>query len=182
MILRLLTAGESHGPALLAILEGLPAGLPLLAEIIDRQLARRQTGFGAGPRMQLESDRVEILGGVLDGLTTGAPLALRIANKNHDRWRGQPIEPFTTPRPGHVDLTAALKYGYRDLRPGLERASARETAARVAAGAVCRHLLAQFGVQIGGYVTAIGPVFRSSAGMAMRQRSCPRSIPCSMRM
>ncbi|NOY99581.1 MAG: chorismate synthase, partial [Chloroflexi bacterium] len=158
MKLTMLTAGESHGPALLAILEGLPAGLSLTPEIIDRQLARRQRGYGAGPRMKIERDKAEILGGIMDGITTGAPLGLLIHNRNHAQWRGKAIPPMTAPRPGHVDLAAAVKYGYRDLRPGLERASARETAARVAIGAVCQHLLAQFGIAIGGYVTAIGAV------------------------
>jgi chorismate synthase len=156
--LRFLTAGESHGPNLTAILEGLPAGLPLTSEMIDRELARRQQGYGAGPRMKMERDHAEILGGVMDGLTIGAPLALQIDNLNHEKWRGKEIEPLTTPRPGHADLTGAVKYGYRDLRPSLERASARETAARVAVGAVCKHLLAQFDVQILGYVSAIGEV------------------------
>ena len=143
--LRFLTAGESHGPELVAILEGLPAGLELPAEVIDRELLRRQQGYGAGPRMQLEQDQVRIMSGVMAGQTIGSPLALRIENRNHARWRGQAIEPFITPRPGHADLSGAVKYGYRDLRPSLERASARETAARVAVGAVCKHLLAQFG-------------------------------------
>ena len=156
--LRFLTAGESHGPSLTAILEGLPAGLPLTSEVIDHELARRQQGYGAGPRMKMERDHAEILGGVMDGLTIGSPLALQIDNLNHEKWRGKEIEPFTTPRPGHADLTGAVKYGYRDLRPSLERASARETAARVAVGAVCKHLLAQFGVQVFGYVSAIGEV------------------------
>ncbi len=158
MPLRTLTAGESHGPALTAILEGMPAGLPLTPEIINRDLARRQIGYGAGPRMKLERDEVEILGGVMAGVTTGAPLALRIANLNHERWHGQPVEAYTAPRPGHVDLAAAVKYGYNDIRPGLERSSARETAARVAVGAVCRQFLAQFNILVGGYVVAIGPV------------------------
>ncbi len=155
-MLTLLTAGESHGPGYLAILEGLPAGLPLPAAVIDRELARRQRGYGAGPRMKIERDRVRIVGGVLEGRTTGAPLGLWLENRNHPQWAGQAIPPMTVPRPGHADLTAALKYGYTDLRPGLERASARETVARVAAGAVCRHLLAQFGIRIGGYVRAVG--------------------------
>ncbi len=158
MPLRFLTAGESHGPALTAILEGLPAGLPLSSEIINRDLARRQRGLGRGPRMQIEQDRVRILSGVLAGQTTGAPLTLQIENRDHARWRGRAVPPFTTPRPGHVDLSAAIKYGYRDLRPGLERASARETAARVAVGAVCRHLLAAFDITVGGYVLALGTV------------------------
>lgn len=162
MTLRFLDAGESHGPALLAILEGVPAGLPLDVDGIDHELARRQLGYGAGPRMKLERDRAQILAGVMSGMTTGAPLALQIDNLDHARWRGKEIEAFTTPRPGHADLTGAVKYGYRDLRPALERASARETAARVAVGAVCRQLLAQFNIQIGGYVLSIGEVQASS--------------------
>ncbi len=166
-----LTAGESHGPALLAILEGLPAGLPLSPEIINRELERRQRGYGSGPRMKLERDRVAILGGVMGGRTTGAPLAMRIVNRNHERWRGRPIPPMTVPRPGHVDLAAALKYRYRDLRPGLERASARETAARVAVGAVCKHLLAQFGIRVEGYVAAIGEVQAALESIPLAERA-----------
>ncbi len=159
MPLRFLTAGESHGPALVAVLEGMPAGLPVdPARHIDPELARRQKGYGRGPRMAIERDRVQILSGVLEGRTTGAPIAMLITNRDHERWRGRAIPPFTTPRPGHVDLAAALKYGYTDLRPGLERASARETAARVAVGALCKHLLAQFGIRVQGYVRAIGPI------------------------
>ena len=158
MTLRFLTAGESHGPALVAILEGLPAGLKIEAEDIDRQLARRQAGYGAGPRMKLERDRTRILSGVMEGVTTGAPLALQIENRDHAKWRGRAVAAFTTPRPGHVDLAGAVKYGYQDIRPALERASARETAARVAVGAVCARLLAEFGIQVGGYVVAIGEI------------------------
>jgi chorismate synthase len=143
---------------LVTLLEGLPAGLALTPDIIDRELARRQQGYGAGPRMHIERDEVQILGGMMAGQTTGAPLALLIANRDHVKWRGKAIDPLTTPRPGHADLTGAIKYGYRDLRPALERASARETAARVAAGAVCKHLLAQFNIIVGGYVSAIGEV------------------------
>jgi len=168
--LRFLTAGESHGPELIAILEGLPAGLPLTSEIIGRELERRQRGYGAGPRMKMERDHAEILGGVMDGLTIGSPLSLRIENLNHEKWRGQAIEPFTNPRPGHADLTAAIKYGYRDLRPSLERASARETTARVAVGAVCKHLLAQFDVNIFGYVTSIGDVNADLAEIPLKER------------
>lgn len=157
-MLRFLSAGESHGPALTAILDGIPAGLPLQADLIDRELARRQTGYGAGARMKIEHDRVELIGGVMGGETTGGPIAFLVRNADHARWKGRPIRPMSAPRPGHADLTGAIKYGYRDLRPALERASARETAMRVAAGAVCKHLLAQFGITIGGYVTAIGAV------------------------
>lgn len=158
MPLRLLTSGESHGPALVTILEGIPAGLPIDVDSINNELARRQKGYGAGARMKLERDAAQILGGVMEGRTTGAPISILIENRDHVRWRGKAIPPFTTPRPGHADLTGALKYGYRDLRPALERASARETAGRVAAGAICKQLLAQFGIQVGGYVIAIGDV------------------------
>lgn len=170
MSLRFLTAGESHGPALIGILEGLPAGLPLTTLLIDNELARRQRGYGAGPRMQIEQDKVRILGGVLEELTTGAPLALQIENKDHEKWRKREIEAFVTPRPGHADLTGAIKYGYRDLRPALERASARETAARVAVGAACKHLLAQFGIQVGGYVVSIGEVTAELGEIPLAER------------
>lgn len=158
MNLRFLTAGESHGPGLLVILEGLPAGLALDSAIIDHDLLRRQTGYGAGPRMKIERDHAQIISGVMEGKTIGAPVGILIQNQDHSRWKNKPIAPFTTPRPGHVDLAAAIKYLYPDLRPGLERASARETAARVAAGAICKHLLAQFGIRVGGYVSSIGKI------------------------
>ena len=169
--LRFLTSGESHGPALVAILEGLPAGLPLPVEVINRQLARRQRGFGAGPRMKIESDMARILGGVMEGLTIGSPLSLLIENRDHVKWRGRPVPPFTTPRPGHADLTGGVKYGYHDLRPSLERASARETAARVAVGAVCLHLLAQFGISVGGYVASIGEVSADLESIPLEERA-----------
>ena len=156
MGLKFYTAGESHGPGLVAILEGMPAGLSLPLEVINQDLTRRQRGYGAGPRMKIESDKVQILGGLLEGHTTGAPLAFWIKNRDHSKWQGKGIPAFTTPRPGHADLTAALKYGYKDLRPSLERSSARETGGRVAVGAVCKHFLSQFGIQVGGYVIQIG--------------------------
>jgi chorismate synthase len=158
MSLRFLTSGESHGPALAVILDGLPAGLLLASNTINHELARRQAGLGAGSRMKIEHDRVQILSGVMEGRTTGAPLTLLIENKDHGKWLGKPIKPFTIPRPGHADLSGVIKYGYDDLRPALERASARETAARVACGAVCKHLLSQFDIWVGGYVSAIGEV------------------------
>jgi chorismate synthase len=158
MSLRYLTAGESHGPALVAVLEGLPAGLEVDESGLDEQLQRRQIGYGAGPRMKLERDQARIMSGVMAGRTTGAPLAITIENIDHAKWKGKAVEAFTTPRPGHVDLAGVIKYGYDDIRPGLERASARETAARVAVGAVCRRLLAAFDVRIGGYVVSIGEV------------------------
>jgi chorismate synthase len=169
-MLRFLTAGESHGPTLTAILDGLPAGLPLDASAIDRELARRQKGYGSGGRMKIEKDSVQILGGVMAGETTGAPISLAVQNADHVKWKGKPIASMTAPRPGHADLTGALKYGYRDLRPALERASARETAMRVAVGAVCRQLLEQFGIRVGGYVASIGAVTADFKGMSYEDR------------
>lgn len=171
MTLRFLTAGESHGPGLVTILEGLPAGLPLSAEMIDTELQRRQRGYGAGPRMKIERDSAQVLGGVMEGLTTGAPLAILIENRDHKKWRGKPVPAFTTPRPGHADLTSAIKYRFQDLRPGLERASARETAVRVVVGAVCKQLLAQFSIQVGGWVTAIGQIESKLEDIPVSERS-----------
>jgi chorismate synthase len=171
MRLRFLTAGESHGPALMAVLEGLPAGLTVSAEVIDKELARRQRGYGAGPRMKIERDAVRILGGVMEGHSTGAPLALLIENKDHAKWHGRAVEAFVTPRPGHADLTGAIKYAYNDLRLALERASARETAARVAVGAVCKHFLSQFEIQVGGYVSAIGEVAADLDDIPLAERA-----------
>jgi chorismate synthase len=169
-MLRFLTAGESHGPALITILEGLPAGLPVDASIIDRELARRQKGYGSGGRMKIEKDTVRILGGVMAGETTGAPIALLVENADHVKWKGKTVEPLTTPRPGHADLTGAVKYGYRDLRPTLERSSARETTMRVAAGAMCKHFLSQFGIVVGGYVKSIGEVEADFDGSSYQAR------------
>ena len=169
-MLRFLTAGESHGPSLTAILEGIPAGLALPAQVIDRELERRQQGYGSGGRMKIEKDVVEILGGVMAGETTGSPIALQVMNADHVKWKGKAIEPLTSPRPGHADLTGAIKYGYHDLRPALERASARETTMRVAAGAVCKHFLMQFGIMVGGYVRAIGEVNSDPGDMPYLER------------
>ena len=155
-MLRFLTAGESHGPALTVILEGCPAGLALAEHDINVQLRRRQAGFGSGGRMAIEHDAAQVTAGVLGGRTTGAPIAMQIANRDWANWRERDIPPMTVPRPGHADLTGAVKYGYRDLRLALERASARETAARVAMGAICLRLLAEFGGTVGGYVVQIG--------------------------
>lgn len=171
MTLRYLTAGESHGPALLAILDGLPAGIDLPESVINAQLARRQRGYGAGARMKIEADRVRLLGGVLAGQTTGAPLGMLIENRDHHNWAGKAVPPYSVPRPGHVDLAAALKYGYQDLRPGLERASARETAARVAVGAACRQFLLAFGITLGGYVRSIGSVEAPEGDRSLAQRA-----------
>ena len=169
-MLRFLTAGESHGPSLTTILDGMPAGLSLTTEIINKELARRQQGYGSGGRMKIETDTVQILGGVMTGETTGAPIALLVQNDDHIKWKGKAIEPMTAPRPGHADLTGAVKYGYKDLRPALERASARETTMRVAAGAVCKHFLAQFGIIIGGYVSSIGEVPADFGDMSYEER------------
>ncbi len=155
-MIRFLTAGELHGPELTAILEGMPAGLPLTADDVNRELRRRQEGYGSGGRMNIEHDAVQITSGVVAGHTTGAPIAMRVENRDYKNWREKDIQPMTTPRPGHADLTGAIKYGYRDLRLPLERASARETTMRVAVGAVLLKLLAQFGIVIGGYVVQIG--------------------------
>jgi chorismate synthase len=158
MPIRFLTAGESHGPHLTAIVEGLPAGIPLNAEVINTDLARRQTGYGSGGRMHIERDEVYISAGVMAGHTTGAPIALTVQNRDFKNWKEKDIEPITVPRPGHADLTGAVKYGYRELRLSLERASARETTMRVAVGAICKAYLAQFGIEVLGYVTQIGDV------------------------
>ncbi len=170
IMLRFLTAGESHGPSLTTILDGLPAGLPLTPEIINKELARRQQGYGSGGRMKIEKDTVQILGGVMGGETTGAPIALLVQNDDHVKWKGKAIEPMTAPRPGHADLTGAVKYGYKDLRPALERASARETTMRVAAGAVCKHFLTQFGIIVGGYASSIGEVQTDFGDMPFEER------------
>lgn len=170
MPLRFLTAGESHGPALVAILEGLPAGLPVSEARIEAEMRRRQQGYGAGPRMKLEQDAARLLSGVMAGRTTGAPLAFQIENQDHVKWRGRAVEAFTRPRPGHADLTGAIKYGLDDLRPALERASARETAARVAVGAVCKQFLAQFDIAVGGYVVAIGEIDADVTGIDYAER------------
>ncbi len=158
MMLRFLTAGESHGPELTTILEGLPAGLPLDIDQLNHQMARRQKGYGSGGRMKIEKDAVQITAGFTNGQSTGGPIAIRIVNLDYVKWKEREIDPFTIPRPGHADLTGAVKYGYQELRLSLERASARETAARVAVGAICKQLLAQFGITIGSYVTSIGRI------------------------
>jgi len=169
-MLRFLTAGESHGPSLTAILDGMPAGLSITHEFINKELARRQQGYGSGARMKIEKDTVQILGGVMAGETTGAPIALLVQNDDHVKWKGMAIEPMTAPRPGHADLTGAVKFGYKDLRPALERASARETTMRVATGAVCKHFLSQFGIMIGGYVSSIGEVQTDFGEMPFEER------------
>lgn len=169
-MLRFLTAGESHGPSLVVILDGVPAGLAIDRAAIDVQLRRRQAGYGRGRRMVIESDQVQVLSGVRHGTTLGSPIALLLPNRDSTNWehtmaldaeppadaRGARRPAVTRPRPGHADLPGAIKYGHRDLRNVLERASARETAARVAAGAVARQLLERVGIAIVSHVVAIG--------------------------
>ncbi len=184
-MLRFFTAGESHGPALTAIIDGLPAGLPLDAEAVDRDLRRRQGGYGRGGRQQIERDHAEFTGGLVNGATIGAPLAIQIANKDWENWRDRAVPPWRRPRPGHADLAGATKYGLDDLRLIAERASARETAARVAVGAVCRALLARTGIRLGSYVEAIGAVRADLEGVPLDERleralvsdvSCPDPV------
>jgi chorismate synthase len=166
-VLRFLTAGESHGPALTVVVEGLPAGVPVERERIDAELRRRQGGYGRGGRMQIEQDAVEVLSGVRHGRTLGSPVALLVRNRDHESWKDvmspepQPDSArerrrLRYPRPGHADLAGALKYGTSDLRNVLERASARETAARVAAGALAKALLLEAGAEIRSHVIRIG--------------------------
>lgn len=171
-MLRFLTSGESHGQGLVAILEGVPAGLAIDFEAITRELRRRQGGYGRGRRMVIETDRAEVLSGIRRGRTTGAPIALLIRNKDWENWQntmhveaqapagatGANRAPVVRPRPGHADLAGALKYDHDDIRDVLERASARETAARVAAGAVARQLLAAVGCELTSHITGIGSV------------------------
>ncbi len=161
--LRYLTAGESHGRALVGILEGMPAGLPINREAINKQLCRRQQGYGRGGRMLIENDQVEVLAGIRFGRTLGSPIALVIWNRDWENWKERmdpwqeppDYKPVTVPRPGHADLAGAIKYQYRDIRNVLERASARETAMRVALGAIARQLLEHFHITIASHVTQI---------------------------
>jgi chorismate synthase len=172
-MLRYLTAGESHGQALVAVLEGLPAGVPLTTKDVAAELARRRLGYGRGKRMRFEEDRVEILGGLRHGRTLGSPLAITIANTEWPKWTevmaadpvGDPEAltrgrwaPLTRPRPGHADLVGMQKYGFGEARPVLERASARETAARVAVGTAAKALLAEVGIAVLSHVVRLGPV------------------------
>ena len=168
-MLRFLTAGESHGKALVVIVEGLPAGLPLRVEEVQGELARRRLGFGRGPRMRFEQDEVTLLGGLRHGRTLGSPVAIEIANTEWPKWQeemspapGRTAKPLTQPRPGHADLAGMQKYGLSDARDVLERASARETAARVAAGTCAKALLAQIDVQVLSHVVQMGPALSKS--------------------
>ncbi|MFU8796942.1 MAG: chorismate synthase, partial [Dehalococcoidia bacterium] len=175
---RFLTAGESHGRGLVAIVEGMVAGLPLEEDHINRQLKRRQQGYGRGPRMKIEDDSAEIISGVRYGRTTGSPVSLFIANRDWENWRQQmnvapsdeEAEPVTHPRPGHADLAGLTKYGVKDVRPIIERASARETAARVAVGAVARRFLEEFGIALHSRTVAIGNV--GEASRLCKDKSC----------
>jgi chorismate synthase len=168
-MLRFETAGESHGECLVALLTGLPAGVPVTVAAVNRELWRRQQGYGRGGRMKIEHDEVEIVSGVRHSETTGAPVALIIRNRDWKNWtEALPVEsapdsdqkkkPLTRPRPGHADLAGAIKYDFHEARPILERASARETAARVAAGALARQFLAAFGIEVLSHVVQVGPV------------------------
>jgi chorismate synthase len=182
-MLRLSSAGESHGPALVAIVSGLPAGLVLEREAIDADLARRQQGYGRSPRQQLEQDRVEVLAGLRHGRTLGTPLALVVRNLDHPNWawgmspwppegapEGKGAKPVTLPRPGHADLAGAQKFGHDDVRDALERASARHTAVAVAAGAVAKALLRELGVEVRGEASAAAGADESAVDAARRDR------------
>ncbi|MEY4228497.1 MAG: chorismate synthase, partial [Actinomycetota bacterium] len=175
MVLRYLTAGESHGKALTVIVEGLPAGLPVLASDIEGELARRRLGYGRGPRQKFEKDEITLVGGIRHGRTLGSPVAIEIQNSEwfrSDKWHdemspapGKTAQPLTQPRPGHADLVGMQKYGFDDARDVLERASARETAARVAAGALAKLLLSHVGVSIVSHVIQVGDVRSSSTSL-----------------
>jgi chorismate synthase len=169
VVLRFLTAGESHGQGLVVILEGLPAGLAVTEEQIQLELARRRLGYGRGPRMRFEQDELTLIGGIRHGRTLGSPVAIEIANTEWPKWQeemspapGRTQRALTQPRPGHADLPGMQKYGFDDARDVLERASARETAARVAAGAVAKVLLAELGMQIVSHIVQLGPVVSKS--------------------
>ena len=167
--MRYLTAGESHGPRLTAIIEGVPAGLPLTADYINAELKRRQSGYGRGARMKIESDQVEITSGVRHGLTMGGPITLNVTNLDHQKWleimsaadvdeNKKGLRKITKPRPGHADLVGGMKYRFDDLRNSLERSSARETTMRVAVGAVAKRLLEEIGVEVASHIVTFGGI------------------------
>jgi len=186
-VFRFLTAGESHGRGLVAIIEGVPAGLPLDEDYIARDLVRRQGGYGRSARMEIEQDRAEILSGVRHGLTIGSPISLLILNRDWENWKEimsiPPVEreigPVTCLRPGHADLAGTLKYGLGDVRPILERASARETAARVAVGAVARRFLEEFGIEIHSHTLAIGGIWAKSTWPVNRDQVEKSPVRCA---
>ncbi len=177
-MLRYLTAGESHGELLMGIIEGMPSGLLIRVTDIDRDLARRQTGYGRGGRMKIEKDQVKIYSGVRWGRTLGSPIGLMIRNKDWENWRAKmspdptflnSAEPVTRPRPGHADLAGVLKYGMTDVRNVLERSSARETAMRVAVGALAKRLLEEFGIEVMSHVLSIGGVFAKVPKVSLQE-------------
>lgn len=190
---RFLTAGESHGPALTVILEGLPAGMPIDFDATTHELMRRQLGYGRGARMKIEKDRAEVLGGIRNGMTTGGPICFQIPNKDWENWKNklspypeqntQKIPELVHPRPGHADLAGALKYGVDDFRDILERSSARETAVRVSAGSLAKQLLGHFNCEIRSHVIGIGTARRSEDSVEVTWdeiRSYPRRISAQL--
>ena len=186
---RFLTAGESHGKGLIAIIEGMPAGVPVIEDDIACDMARRQVGYGRGERMKIERDRAEIISGVRYGVTIGSPISLFIINRDWENWQHimsvapgtEEIPPVTAFRPGHADLAGVMKYGLKDIRSVLERASARETAARVAVGSVCRSFLSEFNVQIRSHTIAIGGVEISPGTAFDKERVEQSPLRCSDR-
>ncbi len=180
---RFLTSGESHGPGLTAIIEGLPAGLKLSAEDINYHLQRRQGGYGRGGRMKIEKDQVIFRAGLRHGLTLGSPITLEIDNRDWENWQvkmsvtpvDEPVEAVTLARPGHADFAGVIKYGHADIRNVIERSSARETAARVAVGAVCLALLKEFGVEVHSHVLSVGPVGRRDMQMSATANNFTKS-------
>jgi chorismate synthase len=177
-MIRYFTAGESHGPALSTIVEGLPAGIAIREDDINCQLARRQLGYGRGGRMKIETDRVEVLSGIRFGKTIGSPVAMLIRNRDWENWttpmaqfedNSDEVSRITIPRPGHADLFGLVKYGFDDIRPVIDRSSARETAARVAAGSIVRAFLSQLGIRIGSCVSAIGPAGKLLEAASLRE-------------
>src|SRR5437879_3194248 len=192
MTFRFTTAGESHGRGLVGILEGIPAGLPVSAERVNAELKRRMGGYGRGARMKIEADQIEWLAGVRAGETLGSPIAMLVWNRDWEHWQdvmapeadapgSERRRQVTRPRPGHADLAGSLKYDRQDARDILERASARETVARVACGAVCKVLLEQFGVEVGSHVVELGGV-RAGVGAQHAQVGAQHAAPLPARL